>query len=365
MPASKPAAEQARGKRPLARLTGVRAVLLGTLFAAPLLVLGGTTLLPGGWTGEAQAVPLPVDPTAAQVREAAALTEGSKSEIVAKGDSAKARNAQISFSSMPLERVSAFAAGTAPANAEQCLTQAIYYEAGFEPEGGKRAVAQVVLNRVTHPAYPNSVCGVVYQGSDKRVCQFSFTCDGSLARAPAAGAWSSARRIARDALAGHVEASVGTATHYHADYVVPRWAYSLGKVRQLGSHIFYRFNGNLGSARAFRARYSGSEVIPSIRMAGAPALSGPDPETGHYENGLTVAPDVKDRHATNDIGGRLDTTKGWRLDMPKTGRYQQLVARHEDKDGKAEKPKVAATSDAQTAPGFETQITAEGTEPGA
>ena len=68
-----------------------------------------------------------------------------------------------------------------------CLTQAVYYEAGFEPLEGRRAVAQVVLNRMRHPAFPKSVCGVVYQGARDPVCQFSFVCDGSLYRAP--GAW--------------------------------------------------------------------------------------------------------------------------------------------------------------------------------
>jgi len=66
-----------------------------------------------------------------------------------------------------------------------CLTQAVYYEAASEPDGGQRAVAQVVLNRVAHPAYPKTVCGVVYQGSERSTgCQFTFTCDGALARMP-------------------------------------------------------------------------------------------------------------------------------------------------------------------------------------
>jgi spore germination cell wall hydrolase CwlJ-like protein len=74
------------------------------------------------------------------------------------------------------------------------MTQAVYYEAAYEPLQGRRAVAQVVLNRVRHPAFPNSVCGVVYQGSNQRVCQFSFTCDGSLNRKPSAAAWPQPKR---------------------------------------------------------------------------------------------------------------------------------------------------------------------------
>jgi hypothetical protein len=72
----------------------------------------------------------------------------------------------------------------------QCMTEAIYYEAGNEPIDGQRAVAQVILNRMRSSVYPHSVCGVVYQGSERKTgCQFTFTCDGSLARAPARASW--------------------------------------------------------------------------------------------------------------------------------------------------------------------------------
>lgn len=358
MPASDPAPGTVKTAMQKRR-SAWQLALLGLFAASPLVVLGGTTFLPGGITGEAKAVPMPaLDAVTAQKRAVAALTEGAKSEIIAQGDSAKEKNALIGFSSLPLEKVRSFGlpgAGAMP-TAEHCLAQAIYYEAGYEPEQGRRAVAQVVLNRVRHPAYPNSVCGVVYEGSNQRVCQFSFTCDGSLARRPSAGAWTAAERIAREALAGRVEDSVGTATHYHADYVVPRWAYTLGKVRQLGSHIFYRFNGSLGSSRAFNARYSGMENIPMVRLADLPTIDGPI-ENGVYENGLTVAPDVKDRHATNDVGGRLDPTKAWRLELPKTGSYRQLVAAHEE-TGAGSMAKPAA------APGFVTDLATQGAETG-
>lgn len=363
MPVSTPAAKPGPAEANTPRRFGVRVALLGVLAAVPLLILAGTTFMPGGLTGEAKAIPLKTDRVAAQKRAVAALTEGSRSELVAKGDSAIERNAEIRFSDLPVERMRGFKPAAVPANAERCLTQAIYYEAGFEPEEGKRAVAQVVLNRVSHPAYPNSVCGVVYQGSDQRVCQFSFTCDGSLGRSPAAGAWAQAGRVARSALAGHVEQSVGSATHYHADYVVPRWAYSLGKVRQLGRHIFYRFNGSLGRSQAFSARYSPRELIPSVRMAEIEESL--DTSTGLYENGLTIAPDVKDRHAQADIGGRLDTTKGWRLELPKTGRYRQLVAKHGDENS-AEKPEAGPTASAALAkPGLVTDLDMESADPGA
>jgi spore germination cell wall hydrolase CwlJ-like protein len=141
-----------------------------------------------------------------------------------------------------------------------CLTQAIYYEAASESEDGQRAVAQVVLNRVRHPSYPNSVCGVVYQGSHLSTgCQFTFTCDGSLARRPAIYAWARARRIAAEALSGEVYAPVGNATHYHTTAIYPYWAPSLVRAAVVGAHVFYRFPGSGGSAAAFTERYAGVE----------------------------------------------------------------------------------------------------------
>ncbi len=126
--------------------------------------------------------------------------------------------------------------------AVECLGEAIYYEAGFEPLEGQEAVAQVVLNRVRSPAYPGSVCGVVYQGSERRTgCQFSFTCDGSLKRRPPeAEQLEAARTVARRVIAGLVVPEVGSATHYHTDYVHPYWAPTLKKIGVVGRHIFYR-----------------------------------------------------------------------------------------------------------------------------
>ena len=141
-----------------------------------------------------------------------------------------------------------------------CLAEAIFYEARSESEDGQRAVAQVVLNRVRHPSWPNSVCGVVYQGAERRTgCQFTFTCDGSLARRPGGAGWGRARRIAAEALAGKVHAPVGHATHYHSVEVVPYWASSLVKSTAIGAHIFYRWTGDWGRPAAFRERYAGIE----------------------------------------------------------------------------------------------------------
>ncbi|SMP51733.1 Cell Wall Hydrolase [Novosphingobium panipatense] len=144
----------------------------------------------------------------------------------------------------------------------QCLTAAIYYEAASEPDAGQRAVAQVVLNRVAHPAYPGTVCGVVYQGSERSTgCQFSFTCDGSLARRPQPMFWERARAVARAALAGYVYAPAGLATHYHTVQVRPYWAPSLHPLGTIGAHRFYAFRGAAGKPATFRFAYLGGEPV--------------------------------------------------------------------------------------------------------
>jgi hypothetical protein len=164
----------------------------------------------------------------------------------------------------------------AQARALDCLTSAVYYEAGSEPVDGEKAVAQVVLNRVRHPAFPSTVCDVVYQGSTRATgCQFTFTCDGSLARRPSADGWARARAVAQAALAGAVYAPAGYATHYHADYVVPYWASSLAKNAVVGAHIFYRWAGGWGRPDAFTKSYAGrepnSQALRAAAMAAAAA----------------------------------------------------------------------------------------------
>lgn len=151
----------------------------------------------------------------------------------------------------------------------RCLTQAVYYEAALEPTEGQEGVAQVVLNRTRDPNYPSSICGVVYQGAERTTgCQFSFTCDGALARPPVRWAWDRAARVAERALNGHVAGRVGTATHYHADYVHPWWSPTLAKITQVGAHIFYRWKGAAGETAAFVQASAGREpVIDEARFA--------------------------------------------------------------------------------------------------
>lgn len=150
----------------------------------------------------------------------------------------------------------------------ECLTSAVYHEARSEGEDGQRAVAQVVLNRVRHPAFPASVCGVVFEGSGRRTgCQFSFTCDGSLGRRREAYAWDRAREIAGEALNGAVYAAVGNATHYHTRAILPYWAPSLRRAAIVGEHIFYRWQGGAGRARAFTQDHRGEPGANPIRPA--------------------------------------------------------------------------------------------------
>ncbi len=154
--------------------------------------------------------------------------------------------------------------------ATECLALAIYYEAGTQDEAGQEAVAQVVLNRVRHPAFQPSVCGVVFQGYARKTgCQFTFTCDGSLLRAPDPKIWARAQQVAAAALDGFVFKPVGLATHYHADYVVPYWATSLEKNAQVGVHIFYRWPDAWGMPAAFARRYTGNELDPASLRAAA------------------------------------------------------------------------------------------------
>jgi spore germination cell wall hydrolase CwlJ-like protein len=124
---------------------------------------------------------------------------------------------------------------------KDCLARAIYFEARSEPEEGQIAVANVVLNRVKSTKYPNTICGVVYEGAHRlNSCQFSFTCDGKPDVANDARMWAQSKRLAERAMAGDAYVRViSTATHYHADYVNPRWASHLKRLIKIGRHIFY------------------------------------------------------------------------------------------------------------------------------
>ena len=132
------------------------------------------------------------------------------------------------------------------AKEKKCLAEAIYFEARSESEAGQAAVAQVVLNRVNSGLYPSTVCGVVYQNrTHYNACQFSFACEGKSLRINEPEPWATAVRIAEAVTSGQTySVGVGSATHYHANYVRPRWARQLKKMDVIGTHVFYRLRGS-------------------------------------------------------------------------------------------------------------------------
>ena len=180
-------------------------------------------------------------------------------------EDAKAFNAGVPFSTLPnpAARPFRFAGGEEDrARALDCMAAGVLYEAGDDTEG-ERAVAQVVLNRLRHPAFPKTVCGVIFEGEARSTgCQFSFTCDHALTRwTPTGEAWRRAREVAAQALAGSVYTPVGYATHYHTDWVVPYWQASLDKVVAVHSHLFFRWTGWWGTPPAFNRAVSSSEPV--------------------------------------------------------------------------------------------------------
>ncbi len=158
----------------------------------------------------------------------------------------------------------------------ECLTQAVYYEARGEPSAGQAAVAQVILNRVRHPAFPKSICGVVFQGAKVGGCQFSFACDGQPHHPLDNSSWRRAEKVAAQALGGQVMTEVGDATHFHVVGTGSRWSAGLMRVAQIGAHVFYRFGGHKGAPSMFHgepepsdAASSGRPVFASLALSGA------------------------------------------------------------------------------------------------
>lgn len=128
---------------------------------------------------------------------------------------------------------------------QACLANGIYFEARGESVRGQAAVAQVILNRVRNPAYPNSICGVVYQNDNwLNRCQFSFACDGRKKRIESPANYKVAQDVAMAVTAGKIFIpEVGSSTHYYANYVHPGWARTMQKMTKIGLHIFYRTYG--------------------------------------------------------------------------------------------------------------------------
>ncbi|MEM9249248.1 MAG: cell wall hydrolase [Pseudomonadota bacterium] len=123
----------------------------------------------------------------------------------------------------------------------ECMTEALYFEARGETVKGQFAVAEVILNRVDSARYPDTICGVVNQGTGRKYqCQFTFTCDGHAEKVHEPRAWERVGKVARLMLDGGARTLTGGATHYHTTAVNPRWARVYPRTATIGVHHFYR-----------------------------------------------------------------------------------------------------------------------------
>lgn len=240
---------------------------------------------------------------------------------------ARAVNAATPFVKGPLVRAVPYYFGRKNADFERardCLASAAWFEAG-DDSAGERSVMQVVLNRLMHPAFPKTVCGVVFQGEDRTTgCQFTFTCDGALVRrSPSVKAWTRAQAIAELALRGVVDPSVGLATHYHTDWVVPNWSSSLDKIAQVGSHLFFRFRGFWGQ----RAAMHRTPALPEPLEAKLATLS---PVHARAENGAFVlpTPDDEDILALVDRLQKLGPNHPGAMPLPQSANGQVNLKGH-------------------------------------
>jgi exopolysaccharide biosynthesis WecB/TagA/CpsF family protein len=322
---------RARSDRQLLILLAIVAAGLLTSVAALYAAMSYSQHRATGSSVNATLPPL----TAQSVAAIKALPPPNLVKPVSPEEAAK-ENAERPFTARPDTPASRFvlhADGDNRARALTCLAQAIYYEAASEGVDGGRAVAQVVLNRVRHPGFPSTICGVVYEGADRPTgCQFSFTCDGSMQRVPIAWLWARSKEIAEEALKGRVYAPVGHATHYHADYVLPYWADSLDKSVQIGRHIFYRLRGAIGDARGFSQHYGGAE--PPFKVPGAAVVMPQTAETQQVATALMAQPapetakDAPKASPTRSSPLVADTNRGTLLadvgaNSPKVGGHEK------------------------------------------
>ncbi|MCP2016031.1 MAG: cell wall hydrolase [Erythrobacter sp.] len=283
-----PAPRDERALAPLLALAGL--VLLPFLLLA---LFGGTPVPasdPRASDAQVETAPMPVPDLPATGDDTVVLSD------LPAGD-AQARNAGVAFAAIGPGSASPFAFRGSAADrlrARDCLALAGMAEAGGG-DGDQRAVMQVILNRVRHPAFAGSVCGVVFEGSQRPTgCQFSFTCDGSLARRYSDAAWRAARARAEAMLGGATHAPVGNATHFHADYVYPWWSDRLDKVAKVGPHIFFRWRGFWGSRQALSARYTGGEPDPLRLRETALATAAANPLPGLLGSGEAVRSITRD-----------------------------------------------------------------------
>ena len=122
-----------------------------------------------------------------------------------------------------------------------CLAEALYFEARGEPIKGQLAVGEVILNRVKDTRYPSSICKVINQGTGRRfACQFTYTCDGKLETVHERKPYEMALKIAKILMTTHDRKLTRGSTHYHSNYVDPKWSKKFERVAKFGRHIFYR-----------------------------------------------------------------------------------------------------------------------------
>jgi spore germination cell wall hydrolase CwlJ-like protein len=152
----------------------------------------------------------------------------------------------------------------------RCLATAIYFEARGEPLQGQIAVGQVILNRVRSPNFPETICGVVYQGQMAPGCQFSFACDGKTDTPKNDSHWALAQKLARQITSGQVWLpEIGYSTFYHADYVSPQWKSAMNKIDSIGRHIFYKKRNE----KAYIVEEASAAPAPSTSKVNAGAFS--------------------------------------------------------------------------------------------
>lgn len=131
----------------------------------------------------------------------------------------------------------------------QCLSEALYFEARGETVKGQFAVAEVIMNRVESTRYPNTLCGVIKQGTGRKYqCQFTYNCDGYKDIIAEKQAYERVSKVARAVLDGVGGDLTKGATHYHTKHVRPSWSKVYTKTANIGVHIFYRHNYRTASS---------------------------------------------------------------------------------------------------------------------
>jgi spore germination cell wall hydrolase CwlJ-like protein len=191
-----------------------------------------TILLVGQATAAEQAQKVEATERKAGVLEKNADAEGSKalpspSEIIRKPEA----QAVDPVGEEPLD------------NVITCLSRTIYWEARGEGAAVMEAIANVVMNRLGHEGFPNTICKIVMQGREQGACQFSWWCDGRSDDAKEDESYAIAKEIARKALNRQLTDRTGGALYFHQRKATPSWSAEYIKTVEVGEHIFYKPHG--------------------------------------------------------------------------------------------------------------------------